>query len=308
MKNALLLLLLVASLTSYSQKVEYKVLSNEPPQTPRTNINLELVNFDMMQHSLEGMSMNYGLWGHVEIVPERIGAQFLHRRSWFAFGRLGEKNFAPNREYELGGYYVLSNKIKNKRTKITLKMEYSGTKYSRNYKGELVGSRLETETYILIPSDQKKIFHVRGGFMSKSHGNNMRYLGDEYNFSENPEFVKYSNSGLYAGIGLRTLRSIFIDSKEFGVQFNSIGKDIYLDVLVLPAARFKDLDGADVTEEIKKYTSSGAIGFRLGYKLFQIDKRVKTGKTFGMSGNFEAGIRPYTGIFLNAGIGLTIIK
>lgn len=299
---------LLCAIMSSAQKIEYKVLSNDPPEAPRVSINLDVFQLDLMQRSLEGWSMNVGTWGHFEAVPGRVGVQYLYRKSWFAFGRLGEKNFKPNTDLELGGYFNFQNRLKNKPTKVVLKKEYSGSTYSTNYKGETTREYTETTTYMTLPSNQRKIKALRGGICSKTHGNSMRYLGDAYNLSNNPEYVKFNSFGFYAGINARTITSIFVDTKQFGVQFNSIGRDVYLDLLVIPSNKFHDLNGNEITKTIKQYTSSGPLGFRLGYKMFQIDKRVKTGKMFGMSATFEAGVRPYTGIFMNAGIGLTLFK
>lgn len=286
--------------TVYSQTVSYDVLSNDPPKTPRLSINTDLTHLELIPGSIDAMSMNASVWGFYEILPERVGTQFLLRRSWFAFGRLGEKKFPSHNELELGGYYVLNSALKTKKTKVTLKKEYSGTTYSTNYNGDIISSRTETETFLLIPSKKKKLFMVRGGLYRKSHGN--------INFIDDLEFIKVTTGGIYAGLNFRTLTSIFIDTKEYGVQYNSLGRDVYLDVLYLPINRFHNLDGDDITKNIRQSEKSGPFGFRVGYKLFQIDKRAKTGKMFGLCGNFEAGIRPFTGYFISSGIGITFVK
>lgn len=295
-------------IAAHAQVENYKVLSNEVTPSSRLSVNTDLFQMDLMQNSLDGTSFNLGVWGHYDVVPEQFGTQFLLRKSWFALGRLGEKNMPGNTELELGGYYTFRNAVKRKDTKVTLKMEYSGTTYSTDYKGDRVGSYSTTETFIMIPSDKKKYLMARGGIYRKSHGNSMRYLGDEYNLTDNPEFVKFATTGVYLGINSRTLTSLFIDSENYGVQFNSIGRDVFLDLLILPSNKFKDLDGNDITSDIKLFKKSSPFGMRVGYKLFQIDKQTKTGKTFGMSATFEGGIKPYDGIYLAAGIGLTIIK
>lgn len=303
----LFVVILIASV-AWTQTVSYKVVSNEPPQTPRLNINTDLFQLDLMQNSLDAMSVNASVWGYYEVLPERVGMQFLVRRSWLAFGKLGEANFPPHLELDLGGYFVLNKALRKKGTKVTLKKEYSGTTYSTNYRGETTSSYSTTETFLLIPSEKKKLTMVRGGIYRKSHGNSMRYLGDEYNYSNNPEYVKFTTAGIYAGLNFRTLTSIFIDTQKYGIQYNSLGRDIYIDILLLPVNKFHNLDGGDITKEVKQYTSAGSIGFRAGYKLFQIDKRTKTGKMFGLCGNFEGGMRPYTGFFLSSGIGITFVK
>ena len=288
-----------------AQKVQYEVLSNEPPSTPRFSLNSDLVHLDMMYRTLDGYSMNAGLWGHFEPVHEKIGLQYLFRKSYFAFGRLGEKSFPGNTEIEAGGYYVLNQKIKNKQTKVVLKKEYSGSEFSTNVSGDLVETRTETTTFIMIPADHKKLFMARGGFYLKQHGNSTDYI-EGYS---GPEYVKFTSTGLYAGINFRNISSIFIDTDEFGVQFNSIGRDIYLDVMILPVNSFSDIEnGTNINKEIKPNLTAFPIGFRAGYRLFQVDKKKKTGKLLGLCGNMEVGFKPFIGFTLSAGVGFTFVK
>ncbi|MFC0876731.1 hypothetical protein ACE01N_09055 [Saccharicrinis sp. FJH2] len=304
MKIRIVLVILFISMIANAQNVTYKVLSNEPPQTPRLSISTDLIQLDVLQHTLDGMSFNASVWGHYEVLPERVGVQFIGRHSWFALGRLGEAKMPPNAELELGGYFVLRNKIRNKNTKVTLKKEYSGTTYSTNLHGESTYSYTETETFLIIPSDKKKLTMVRGGFYRKSNGNSTDYLETD----ALPDYFKFTSAGLYAGFNFRTLTSVFIDTDKYGVQFNSIGRDVYIDLLFLPVNSFHDLDGNKITETVKQYDKSGPLGFRLGYRLFQIDKRSKTGKMFGLCGTFEAGVKPYLGYFISSGIGITFVK
>lgn len=152
------------------------------------------------------------------------------------------------------------------------------------------------------------MFLVRGGFYKKSLGNSLDYLQDDYSTYPIPEWVKYRTMGLYAGFAGRTFTSVFANVTGYGNVFTSIGTDLYFDVLFLPVNTFIDLQKNNVTETVKKYANSGPLGFRVGYKLYQIDPREKTDKMFGLSGNFETGVRPHTGFFMSAGIGLTLIK
>lgn len=308
MKRTLVVLLIFAGIVSKAQNIQYSVVSNEPPEIPKLSLNTDLVQIEVIPSSFDASSMNLGVWGHYEIIPNKIGAQFNVRRSIFAFGRLGEKKFPPHLSLELGGYYVLKNDLKNKQTKVLLNREYSGTTYSTNFRGEGTYSYTTTDTYIKIPSDKRIQLLARGGFYLKNNGNNMRFIDDDWVLNGNPEFAKLSSVGVYLGLNLRSLTSIFVDTEEYGVQFASIGKDLYFDVLILPSNTFTDLDGNDITDTVKDYKSGGPVGFKAGYKLFQIDPFEKTGKRFGLCATFEGGMRPYTGFFVNAGIGLTFIK
>ena len=72
--------------------------------------------------------------------------------------------------------------------------------------------------------------------------------------------------------------------------------------------KWEDMSGNDITDVVTSLTKQSPLGARIGIKLFQIDPKAKTNKTFGMCYMFETGIKPYTGFFLQGGIGLTIIK
>lgn len=300
----LLTILLTASL-NYGQQIEYKVLSNEPPKTPRFSLNTDFIHIDMMYRTLDGYSLNAALWGHFEPVEEKIGLQYLFRKSYFAFGRLGNKSFPGNTEIEAGGYYVINSRLQSKPTKIVLKKEYKGSEYNINAQGAIVETRNETTTFIRIPAEHKKLFMARGGFYFKQHGNSTDYI-DGF---AGPDYVKFTSVGLYAGVNFRDISSVFIDTDEFGVQFNSIGRDIYLDLMILPVNTFANIENGDnVNDEIKSEVSALPIGFRAGYRLFQVDKKKKTGKLLGICGNLEAGYKPFIGFTLTAGCGFTFIK
>jgi len=298
-------LIISASFTGLAQNFQYKVISNTPPVTPRFSLNSDLVHVDMMQRTLDGYSINAGIWGHFEPIPEKMGIQYLFRRSYLAFGGLGNENFPANTEFELGAYYALRSNLRSQSTKIVLNREYKGSEYERNVSGDWVEKRTESVTSTRIPADRKKLMLGRGGVYLKQHGNTTDYIE---NFT-GPEIVRFTSLGIYAGISFRDITSIFIDSEEFGVQFNSGGRDIYFDLLILPVNNFTDVaTGESANEVIKDEVSSLPIGARAGYRIFQVDKRAKTGKLLGVCGNIEAGFKPFIGITLTAGVGFTFIK
>ncbi len=286
----------------------YKVLSNNPPKTPILSLNTDLFHFELVGKSLAASTSNVGIWGHYEFKHEKLGAQFLLRKSFLAFGRLEEKNFPGNTEIELGTYYTLFNSVRSMKTKVMLKREYTGTTYSTNVSGDQTYQRNYTDTYLIIPSDKKIMGMVRGGLYSKKYGISLNDLIEDFRFSNGYEYAKIQSMGIYAGVSLRVLTSIFIDTESYGIQYASIGNDLYFDVLILPVNNFKKLDGTDINDAVKNNLGNNPIGFKAGYKLYQVDKRIKTGKMYGLCATAEAGVRPYSGWFVGAGIGLTFIK
>lgn len=292
---------------AYSQQINYEVLSNEPPESPRFSLNTDLFQLDVPVLRIDSYSANVGIWGYYEPVKNEIGVDYLFRKSLFAFGGLGIENFPGNLETELGGYYQFRDFTKIKQTKISLKTEYKGTTYSRNVSGDHVYTRNETETYIMVPSKKRKYMMFRGGAYFKRLGMTSDFIDDPAFVG--PNVVAYSSAGIYAGINFRTITSMFIDAEGFGVCFNSIGKDAYFDLLILPVNTFQDSETREsATESIKTVQGALPIGFRLGYKLFQADKRAKTGKIFGVCGTAEVSYKPYLGISIGAGVGLTLVK
>lgn len=286
----------------------YKILSNDPPKTPKLSLNTDLFQFELIGKSLAASTSNVSVWGHYEIMDEKLGAQYLLRKSFLAFGRLEEKNFPGHTEIEMGGYYTLFNSVRSMKTKVMLQREYTGTTYSTNVSGDGTYQRNYTDTYLLIPSDKKFMALVRGGLYSKSYGISLNDLIDDFRYSNGYEYAKIHSMGIYAGLNLRLLTSIFIDTENYGVQYASIGNDLYFDVLMLPVNNFKKLDGTDISDVVKNNLGKNPLGFKVGYRLYQVDKQEKTGKMYGLCATAEAGVRPYSGWFVGAGIGITFIK
>lgn len=300
---------IILIIIAYSVKAEkYEVLSNNPPKTPKLSLNTDLFHFELIGKSLAASTSNIGVWGHYEIKEEKLGAQFLLRKSFLAFGRLEEKNFPGHTEIELGGYYTLFNSVRSMKTKVMLEREYHGTTYSTNVSGDQTYQRNYTDTYLMIPSDKKLLGLVRGGIYSKNYGISLNDIIEDFRYLNGYEYAKVQSMGIYAGLSLRLLTSVVIDTENYGIQYASIGNDLYFDVLILPVNNFKKLDGTNINDAIKNNLGNNPIGFKAGYKLYQVDKREKTGKMYGLCATAEAGIRPYSGWFIGAGIGLTFIK
>ncbi|MGB0391102.1 MAG: hypothetical protein ACPGRC_07010 [Salibacteraceae bacterium] len=300
MKKWLLLLALTYSVIGFTQNVNYKITSNETPAAPKVSVNTDLIQLEVMQNdAFNTLSFNLALWGHVEILPSFVGAQYSFRRSWINMGSLEEKNFDPNLEIELGGYLVFSNRVVTKKTKIVIDSKTVSK----------IGADDYTVTKsITIPVQKRKQYHLRGGFYRKSTGNNLEYLEGFNELNNGSDFVNFAQSGFYLGINIRTITSAFIETDNYGKSFNSGGRDVYFDLMVLPSNKWEDTDGNDVTDIVKGLEKKGPLGFRIGYKFFQTDPKSMTNKGLGMCMSFDTGIKPYTGVFVQCGIGLTIIK
>ncbi|MFM7024221.1 MAG: hypothetical protein ACKOXB_14705 [Flavobacteriales bacterium] len=288
-----------------AQNLNYKVLHDNPDLRPWLSVNLDLLQLDMGVSNIDGTSFNLGAYGFYEPV-HRLGVNYNIKFPWLTFGKIANKNYPSNFELDLGGYFGLISYEKTKKTQIVLKKEYKGSTYSSSYDNRPT----ETVTYIMVPARQKVYIGVRAGLNHKNgpfnydtYQNDPLYLGDI-------EETALSSYGIYAGIYKRRLRNVFLDVENYGPRFNSIGDDFFLDVMLFPSNRFSDVNNnnADVSDFVKTNTNASPLGFRVGWMRYQIEKKNRTGKMFGMSGRFEAGYKPYQGWFFNGGIGLTLIK
>jgi hypothetical protein len=294
-----------------AQQVKYSIQRDAAEIDPIVILNLELLQIDMGIRNLDGASFNSGVWGIVEPV-RGIGAQFDFKRSWFALGRLGFKDYPSNTDLSVGGYYVFARKVRDgKPTKVVLDTEIVGESYSTNAMGDRVKTTTESVTTLTVPAQNYKAFYVRGGLYHKSGPYAVKDALD----IEDLDFYEYAgirSTGLYAGVGLRSVRNIFIDTDLYGEQFNSSAHDWFVDVLVAPS-QFDNLDPerqdpADLTDIVKQQSDLGGLGFRVGWWIYQIEEKQYTDKTFGLSGTYSVGYHPYQGIFFSGGIGLTLLK
>ncbi len=311
MKQFILSLLGTAFLLSSSlfaqSNTSYKVLHDGPPN-PTLNINLEYFGLDMGVKNIDGASFNVGTHGFFEPV-DGIGAQWNLKRSFLTFGRVGSELYPANLDLSAGGYFMFQTKTVQKPTKVVLKSEYKGSEYSRNIQGDLVETRTEEVTFMTIPAQRTLQTGFRGGYYMKRGPFNSDDIESESLSSPLYE-MSLTSIGIYAGLTRRSLKNVFIDVDGYGVQFNSIGDDYALDLIFVPVNVFRDLnnEGENVSATVKDQLGNFPIGFRIGWYRYQIEKKSRTGKKFGLSASFEGGIKPYQGIFFNGGLGLTLVK
>lgn len=291
-----------------AQNIRYEIIEDSPELTPNTVVNLDLFQLDM-NGIIDSWSFNIGLWGYHDIIKNKIAIDYNLKKSWLALGKLSNKNYPGNLEVNIGADLFLINRTKNKKLKISLNREYKGSHY--NY---AEGTRTDNyvETSVMIPGKVEINSGFRGGLYYKS---NAYEFSDEFDLSVLRRYGgKMTSAGIYGGVMTRRSRNLFIKTEEYGISFNSIGDEFYIDALILPYNKFMDNvttgdeTRVDESEFIKQNIKSSPFGFRVGWKSYQIAKKAKTGKKFGMSFMFEAGLKPYLGPFLNGGLSITLIK
>lgn len=291
-------------------QVSYEVIKDAPIE-PKVSVNLDLFNIDIntkiSRLQVDNISFNLGTYGYV-MPLNNVGIDFNIHKAWLTLGKIAFKDYPGNFETNIGAFLFFTDreKIKSK-TKVVLKSSTS------SYNGKSVTST----TFITVPAKQQSRFGVRAGLFQKSGPFNFRDYSDDPkdNFDLPPAFehVKYNSVGIYGGLMWRKISNIILNTTQYGKCGTSGGTDYYLEALFIPVTHFSNLDpeytaDKNVTSIVKGLGTESPIGFRMGFKKYQVEKKAVTGKKFGRAGMGEFGYRPYIGWFMNAGVAITLVK
>lgn len=309
MKKKLLFALLLSSGGAFAQQVNYEVIKDEPIE-PRISINLDLFNIDIntkiSKLQIDNISMNIGTFGHV-MPLSFVGVDFNIHKAWLTMGKIGFKDYPGNLEMNVGGFFFFTDRMTTKlKTRIVLKSE----------RGTYNGKEVTTTTFIEVPAKIQKRFGVRAGLYQKSGPFNFRdYSKTDDLFAPAPafEYLKYNSVGFYGGLMWRRISNIIIKDPKYGQSGTSGATDIYVEAMVIPVNKFTALEASyagdkNVTAIVKATDKDSPIGFRIGFKKYQVEKKAVTGRKFGRAGIAEFGYRPYIGWFANAGVAITLVK
>ncbi len=296
------IILTFLSFISYSQSsysssqggtVNYKITDQNAPH-PSLVLNFDFVDLDFGVKNIDGASLNLGLRGYV-LATDQIGIDYSFQKSWLT-GNLSGSNV----DFELGGHFLLSDNIKNKNTKIILDYDIS-----KNYDGPRTTETISSTT-IFIPAERRILRGVRGGLIGKSGPIGVNDIEGVISADAN-----LNSTGIYAGVIQKSLINVFAEVTGRGIMYNSSGRDISFDVMYFPSQSFKidDSEGIELTSDIiENELDGGSLGWRVVYTQYQIEKKTKTGKLFGMTQQYEFGVKPYQGFYFGASLGLTLIK
>ncbi|MGB3948091.1 MAG: hypothetical protein WBM13_08900 [Bacteroidia bacterium] len=311
MKTKLLVSVLFLSSISFAQEsVNYEVIKDEPIE-PKISVNLDLFNIDIntkvSRLQVDNISFNIGTFGHV-MPLNFVGIDFNIHKAWLTLGKIGYKDYPGNLEMNVGGFFFFTDRttIKQK-TRVVLKTQ----------RGTYNGKDVTTTTFIEVPAKIQKRFGVRAGLYQKSGPFNFRDFSKDPkdNFAVEPpfEYTKYSSFGLYGGLMWRRISNIIIKDPKYGQSGTSGATDIYMEAMVIPVNKFTALEqeytgDKNVTSMVHNVGKESPIGFRIGFKKYQVEKKAVTGRKFGRAGIAEFGYRPYIGWFANAGVAITLVK
>lgn len=311
-KSILTLLVVLSGFLAKAQEIKYEVLYDNPVK-PWWSLNFEFVQIDMGINNIDGASFNFGAFGYLEPV-NGLGLDYVYRRSWLTAGGLGSKEYKPNTDLEIGGHYIFASNTRNKKTKIVLSKEYSGDTYSYNaITNTRTVSRTETVKFFQMQAKRMINSGLRAGFISKT---------GPFGFSEKEEDLNVgtiitgnanlTSSGFYFGLLRQYYTNVFVKVEDWGIKYNSIGRDFYVDLLFMPVNTFElaeveplALEDVDIPFD---NLSSSPLGFRVGFSVYQTEAKKRTGKFFGTGGKLEFGIKPYQGIFFNGSWSITLVK
>lgn len=298
--------ILVLSFSLKAQNIKYEITYDNPDFRPFWNLNLSYLDVDIPFSSLDAINLNGSLWGNVEPV-DGIGIDYRFRFSYITMAQFAYKSPPAFRNIEVGAYYRIAGNTKLRKTPIVLDIDWDAD--GNQFNDEEVFQMKS----MAIQAKKRRDYLLRGGYYHLSSPVTVEDLKDANDldiFAD--DLGKASVNGLYAGFGIRTFTNVFVNTNQFGEQFNSKGRLIYVDA-ILGGSTLTDPYEDPVTlvfdeEAAKEAIGSLPLGFRIGINTYQIEKKARTGKKFGMATSYEVGYRPYIGWYLSGGLGITLVK
>lgn len=305
MKRISLLIMFVVSVPLLAQEsVNYTITYDDPNLYPKYIVNLKYIGFDMYANSIDAWNINVGLWGRYEPKPG-MGVEASVNPALLTM------SFAPklasSLEYtrssafstEVGAYYALTSSNVTRNTRVTLESEYTS---------DLDGDDFLFSKSIRVPATWRVETMVRTGFSHLSAPLGEDGADDEVRLPIVGDFAMAYQNSLYLGVGIRFARNVFIRT-SYGKNHTSEENFIYLDALI-PSTTFREPanGGADVTDAVKEVRDAFPVGFRVVAKMYDIEDKSRTGRTFSANFPVELGYRPYLGWYVGVGMSGTLFK
>lgn len=279
-----------------AQTVKYSVLTDNPEKyIPRLNINIDLFQMDGSFYNFEGLSFNTGVWGNY-MIQEKLGVNASINKSLFTFGRITDKNFRGNFEFQAGAVFLPLKSVKTKNINVILSQHES--------ENITTNERVTTTRSIKVPGQVIRYRGLRVGVINKSIGFNLDELSKKYGSPGDNH--NYYSLALYGGLMKKSLKNLSIQVEGEGKKGSSCADEIFFDATFNAVSLW---DGDPVfSKTVKTAVNQLPFGFRFGWNRYQIAPKSETGKRFGGSGHFEFGWRPYQGWYVAGSISLTLIK
>jgi hypothetical protein len=314
MKKLLLTIgtLFTLQLSINAQEVSYKVLRDEPNDGINLMVAVNAFGMDMGLSNIGGATiLGAGMAANANI-KNKYGADFTFNYGYLTLATIANSNeniTNSTKWLELGGYYNFYDKTKSSNIPVVL-----STKKTSN-------STYETTTtkYINVPAHKRIMMGARGGIIYHSFPLGISSFNKITTFPGS-DYLNGSNSGIYLGGQIITIKNLFVSTDNYGVCKSSKTMRVYLDFLFLPiwSAKYKDVEYKDSLVVDPKIVGTifpdalafSPLGWRCGLIVQPTENRdgAGSGKAGSLYARMEFGQRPIEGSYFSFGMGFTIAR
>lgn len=299
------------SIITKGQSVSYKIEENNPD---KKNLSIHLNPFNVQGYSAD-ITIGYNLQAKW-LASKLFQIEADYRKAYLdinADGVFSPPDLKKSSQMEVGGAFNLVNKLGSASHKIVLRSHSDG--------------RYRYTSFIHVNGDARKIFALRGGFVSfysnykidndisrkfeegdikgKLADGNIRYLRDTINF----ETINYTarSAGFYAGIDFKSIRHMIIYADDYGRRSNKAENNFYADIIFTPLVKYElkpndkqsGYNNVDINISDNKRKM---LGWRFGW-------HYTFKQSVGFNAKMEVGQQPGVpkeSFFLTCGFGMTI--
>ncbi len=265
LKKVLFINAICLASNSFSQSVSYNIEENNPD---RRNLMIYLNPFNVQAYMPD---INIGIDAQINyLLNKRFQVDVDFRKAWTdsGIGIFAPKGVSKASQFQVGGCFNITNKLKTINNKIILRSSTVG--------------RYTLTSSIQVQAEARRIFALRGGLQyfhnnqkgssiqAKDAQGNLYFVDDNITF----ETVSYvvRSYGIYAGLDFKTIRDLVISTTEYGTKKTKKLSNVYMDLLYTPGitykltptnnqtTTFKDID-VNLKENLRR-----TIGWRLGWQ------------------------------------------
>jgi hypothetical protein len=302
MKNTLTTLLLLLSFVSFSQKLSYKVIKDEPNKIKKFTVHLDPFFVDAWSTN---STLGFGARADLMFL-KRFSGNLTFRKAYLdmnarthADASLAKpKNgFSKMTYIEPSVAFHLRDRLKKRDVKVVLS---SNTTYSGNYQ--------TTHTkYIMVPGTVRRITAARGGLFfvntaidmdegdaiktwTATNGNEKVSFGDFgttiHGSSVYNGYTQMRQVTLFGGLSFKSITNLKAEVEGYSKPRGNYNfYDFYVDYMFAPVLNFQDVKFADGT----KFTLSNSTTKRTGWRVGMLWKNANRAY---LSYGFEFGQRP----------------
>ncbi len=270
--------------SALAQNVSYKILEDDPGKVRDSYAAIEFLNFEFGSSSRRNLN-TLGVGGNfIYALDEKIGIDGNIRLD------LVKEKAAPFVfSVDFGGFKSTSSKTKTKEIKVRL-----GVKHGTDVNSDGNTVNTQSDLFIMVPATQLRTTALRGGI----YFNRRTY---------DKRIIPMTLGGVYGGFMFNRKTNLKIEltdnggSKDIGGKiYNPRGfQKTYVDLILTPLA----VSGAGIPSGPSSYKNK-LIGVRVGTMMYLDGPKWYNKFMFGV----ESGVRPYSGFFLKANIGLQLFK